>query len=52
MVCSNIIRQKKQGPFIAMTAVLLQGQLSFKYSENLYMSYFRNMFLEMGNNRL
>ena len=37
MVCSNVTRQKKQeSPFTAMTAVLFEGQLSFKHGENLY----------------
>lgn len=37
MVCSNVTRQKKQeSPFTEMTAVLFEGQLSFKHAENLY----------------
>lgn len=36
-VCSNVTRQEKQeSPFTAMTAVLFEGQLSFKLAENLY----------------
>lgn len=37
MVCCNVTRQEKQeSPFTAMTAVLFEGQLSFKHVENLY----------------
>lgn len=37
MVCSNVTKQEKQeNPFTAMTAVLSEGQWSFKHAENLY----------------
>lgn len=38
MMYSNVTRQKepKKSPLTAMTAVLFEGQLSFKHAENLY----------------
>lgn len=37
-MCSNVTRQKAtRKPFTEMSAVLFEGQLSFKHAENLYL---------------